>query len=137
MNDGWRKSELAALAEHVRWLDEARALASYEYACKYSSDQHYGLDPKTVSAVERLSIDSQNVAVHWVRDRIPRTGSVRVVFGPKDVLVTDTKFFLDHWPDLFGPGRDDVLILADDSDWVLFYCHEDQLEFGHRFGLAV
>jgi hypothetical protein len=137
MPGGWRQRELEPFAEHVRWLDQARALASYDYASKYSSDQRYGLNPGTVSGIERHAIDSRNVAVHWVRDRIPSSGSVRVVFGPEDVLVTETQFFLDHWPDLFGPGRDDVLILANDDDWVLFYCHEDELEYGHRARLAV
>jgi hypothetical protein len=135
MRDGWRQSELGAFAERIRWLDEARASASYEYAGKFSSGQRFGLDSATVAAIERHEIESRNVAVQWVRDRIPGTGSVRVVFGPKHVFVAGTPFFLDHWPDLFGPGRDDVLILAnDDDDWVLLYSHEDELEYGRRCG---
>jgi hypothetical protein len=34
-------------------------------------------------------------------------------------------------------SRDDVLILANDDDWVLFYCHEDELEYGHRIRSTV
>jgi hypothetical protein len=37
-------------------------------------------------------------ARRWVRDRIPNTGSIRVVFGQKQVLVAETQFLLELLP---------------------------------------
>ena len=133
-----RQSELESFAEHIRWLDEVRALASFEYASQFLSDQvPFGLNPRTVRGIESHTVDSMSVAVHWVGDRIPSTGSVRVVFSQKIVFVAETRFFVDRWPDLFCPGRDDVLILANDDDWVLSYGHCLELEYGHRIRTAV
>jgi hypothetical protein len=121
--------QLAALADTLR-LDSDRARVSYEDARRYASHERYGLDSATVRSIERHRIDSISVAVHWVSDRVPNTGSVRVVFGPNEVFVARTGFFLEQWPHLFAPGRDDVIVLSDEDDWVLSYCHEEELEYG-------
>jgi len=44
----------------------------------------------------------------------------------------DGSFFAENWQDLLCPSRDDAVILPDLGTGVLFYCHENTFEFGHR-----
>jgi hypothetical protein len=40
--------------------------------------------------------------------------------------------FLAKWQDIFVPARDDAIVLHNLGAGVLFYCHEEELEYGHR-----
>lgn len=133
--NSWRRSELAGFGDRLRWLESEAARHSYEYARSFSSDVTYGLNPGTVRDIERHVIDSNNVAQGWLAARIPTDEfTVRVVLGSDEVFILPTSIFVARWRDLFLPGRDDAVVLADHADWVFFYCHEEELEFGHRVG---
>jgi hypothetical protein len=41
-------------------------------------------------------------------------------------------FFVRYWQDMLSPSRDDAVILPEDRGGVLFYCHEDEFEFGRQ-----
>ena len=57
---------------------------------------------------------------------------VVVVFGRHQVCRRGGDFFVRNWQDLLSPSRDDAVILPEDRGVVLFYCHEDEFEFGRR-----
>lgn len=118
----------------ARWLDSDKASKTYKFALKFSATDRYGLSGETVNEIEAHVIDSENAARNWVRRRVNPTGKVHVVFGPDEVAVVEAKLLIDRWPDMFLPGRDDVMILHADDDSVLFYCHEEELEYGRRIG---
>ena len=44
----------------------------------------------------------------------------------------DSTFFVRNWQDLLMPSRDDAVILPEGRGVVLFYCHEDEFEFGEQ-----
>jgi hypothetical protein len=39
--------------------------------------------------------------------------------------------FVEQWRDIFLPSRDDAIIIDENHQWALFYCHEDEFEFAH------
>ncbi len=127
-----RQSEYAELDLNARWLDAERAKNAYEFALRFSSTKRYGLNEKTVLGVEHIDIASYPVARAWLEDRLSAEGTVQIVYGDDDVCVLPAVEFLAHWPDIFVPARDDAIILHNLAPDVLFYCHEEELEFGHR-----
>lgn len=116
----------------MRWLDSMRAQNAYEYALKYSSSKRYGLNEDTVSAIEQCLVEGKAIAIQWLRSRLNSSGTVQVVYSESEVCVLEAESFLQNWPNIFTPGRDDAIILHNLTSEVVFYCHEDELEYGHR-----
>jgi hypothetical protein len=93
----------------------------------------YGLDTTTVEDIERISFDDDVPAAQaWLRARVGTTEQLVVVFGDTDGFRCRAGFFLEHWQDVFVPGRDDAVIYATTSPLVLFFCHENEFEAGQR-----
>lgn len=127
-----RESAYAAIGVEARWLDEQHAKHAYAYASKLSSIDRYGLNGATVRDIQRIEVESHSVADAWLGSRLEPTGTVQVVFGEGEVCVISAADLLTKWKELFVPGRDDAIILHNENAAVVFYCHEDELEFGYR-----
>ena len=100
----YRKSEIDKLKLDTRWLDQ----------------------------VKSLIIDSDQLAKQWLSERLESEGTVQVVFSESEAFVIPTEQFVDNWPKLLVPARDDAVILHNFNKQVVFYCHENELEIGHR-----
>ncbi|MFZ6647825.1 hypothetical protein ACO0LO_19025 [Undibacterium sp. TJN25] len=130
MND--RRQQFYELSIEARWLDIEHAAHAYRYALGFSSNARYGLKTDTVSDIESLIIESYSVANSWIKDRLGGAGTVQIVYGHDDVCVISTQDFLNNWQNIFAPSRDDAIVLHNLNESILFYCHEDELEFGQR-----
>lgn len=128
----FREAEYLESGLAARWLDAEHAKNAYDYALKFSAKSHYGLCESTVDQIERLDIDSYTVADAWLRGRLPAEGTVQVVYGGEEVCVIPSAEFLAKWQDIFLPARDDAIVLHNLGTGVLFYCHEEELEYGYR-----
>ena len=114
------------------WLDAGKAKNVYDFALKYSSKNHYGLDKNTVSNICLFNIVNEPIAKRWLIEQFPGHGTVEIIHGETAVCLLQTETFLAHWFNLFMPSRDDVLILHNESNYIAFYCHEDFIEVGQR-----
>lgn len=129
----WHQAELQHFGEEIRWLEPAIAEAAYVFACRFDSRGHLGLNPETVTTVERLEFDADVIrATSWLRQRLTEHTTLVVVFSEEECFRCRRTFFLDCWPDLFLPGRDDAIVYAERSEAILFVCHEGEFEFGRR-----
>lgn len=128
----WRRDELAHFGDQITWLDQAEAVAAFDRSMRLTSKSHYGLDPAAVTDIERLDVDDPGPeAGAWLSLRIG-VGTVLVVFDRHQVCRMDGTFFVTNWRDLLSPSRDDAVILPEGRAVVLFYCHEDEFEFGQQ-----
>ena len=128
----WRRDELAHFGDQITWLDQADASATFDRAMLLTSKSHYGLDPAAVTDIERLDVDEPSPEANaWLSRRIG-DGMVFVVFDRHQVCRMGGAFFVRYWQDMLSPSRDDAVILPEDRGGVLFYCHEDEFEFGRQ-----
>jgi hypothetical protein len=97
-----------------------------------TSKSHYGLDPAAVTDIERLDLDKPSPGAYaWLSRRIGDS-MVFVVFDRHQVCRMGGALFVRYWQDMLSPSRDDAVILPEDRGGVLFYCHEDEFEFGRQ-----
>jgi hypothetical protein len=127
-----RMQEYEALGLDVRWLAPEKAKNAYQYASRFSSPEKYGLNELTIANIERLEIKSYSVATEWLKSRIKAIGTVQVVYGESQVCILGTDAFLKNWQNILTPGRDDAIVLHAEEPTVLFYCHGEEFEVGHR-----
>ncbi|WP_417763664.1 hypothetical protein [Shewanella sp.] len=128
----YREKDFNALNITARWLDKPHAKHAYEFACSYSASDSYGLQPKKVQHIIQHQITSTSVASHWLATHFPNSGTVQIVYGSDCVCVVNTQDFLQHWDEIFMPGRDDALVIHNLSRVVLCYCHDQILSLGER-----
>ena len=124
-----RVQELAWLTG-IEWLPQEDAIRIYDRTDRLQSRKHYGFAPELVRVIERVS--SETDMTEWLRLQVTDlTSHVLIVFAREQVCRLSTATFIESWQDIFCPSRDDAIILGEDADWVLFYCHKDEFEFGH------
>lgn len=131
---GWRRNELLHFGDGVAWLSEPDAAGAYRVATSLTSRTRYGLDSERVNDIEKLNVD-EDAPEHatWLASRLgPGDAMLLVIYEPDAACRVRADFFVKHWRDLFLPSRDDVIILPESGDWVLYYSHEDEFEFGCR-----
>jgi len=128
----FRAAEYSGIGLAARWLSSEHAVNAYNYALQFTSKDRYGLCESTVDSIERLDIESYSVADAWVKERIIAEGTVQVVYGKDQVCVIPAAEFLANWRKIFMPARDDAVVLHNLGPGVLFYCHEEELEYGQR-----
>lgn len=129
----WRIAELEHHASDIVWLDAAEALSAYALVGLYDSKVHLGLNTTTAGSVERLEFgDDVQTATEWLRARMSNPQEVVVVFGDDDCFRCSSVFFLENWPDIFVPSRDDAMVYSIENPLIVFYCHENEFEVGQR-----
>jgi hypothetical protein len=125
----WRVKELSAILPETNWLPGLEARVVYDRVSTFLSREHYGLNTALIQNRERVRVDA--TITDWLSARIPRECSLLLVFGSQETCRVSGSRFHDYWQDLFCPSRDDVVILSEHGDWILFYHHEDQFEFAN------
>lgn len=128
----FRRSELEHFGEAIHWIDSVAAKGEYEHWITLSATERNGLNAEKVASIERADAEAENID-SWLKKRC--TGNlILVIFGRDAVLETNIGFFLNNWRDMFCPSRDDALIVSETKSWIMFYCHEDEFEFGEIAG---
>jgi hypothetical protein len=130
----WRRNDLSDFGDHIAWLSEPDAAGVYGVGSSLLSRERYGLDSVRVNGIEKLNVDEDGPGhAAWIASRLGRgDATLLVIYGPDEACRVRADFFVEHWRDLFLPSRDDVIILPELGEWILFYSHEDEFEFGHR-----
>ncbi len=126
----FRRDQYEHFGDSIRWLSPDNAANAYESQIGQSSTNRYGLNDASVTQIEQCDAAGDSDLVdQWLADRCAGT-ELRIIFGLDSVFDTSVEFILTHWRDVLCPGRDDALILSLDHNWLVFYCHEDEFEFG-------
>ena len=125
-----RSAQFDHFGDATRWLPATQAKVEYELSLQYSSSTHYGLNSACVSDIERVDAYAEGVD-DWLAARCSGV-LIHIVFGCDSVVELSAQLFCDSWRDMLCPARDDAIIFSQDGEWLLFYCHEDEFEFGRR-----
>jgi hypothetical protein len=129
----WRLEELEHHSADIVWLDAGAARRAYDLVGLHDSKTHSGLDGNTVGSVERFEFEVDVAsATRWLRARVPEAQQLVVVFGEDACFSCSSVFFIENWPDIFIPSRDDAMAYSRDTPLILFYCHENIFELGQR-----
>ncbi len=129
-NMNFRRDQYEHFGDSITWLSPKSAVNAYESQIGHSSTDRYGLNHKSVTHIEQCNAAGDSDLVdQWLSDRCTGT-ELRVIFGPDSVFDTSVEFMLANWRDVLCPSTDDALIVSLDHDWLMFYCHEDEFEFG-------
>lgn len=130
----WRHQVLSEFSTEIVWLNDAQAFDACDRAWECLGRTDYGLNIQLFPTIDRLDVERAEAEAHeWLSQRIG-SGNDRlfVVFDEADACTLDPCFFINHWRELFLPSRDDVVILPPHERWALYYCHEDEFQFGLR-----
>ncbi|MBE3024410.1 hypothetical protein GQ37_013825 [Janthinobacterium sp. BJB1] len=129
----WRAQELKHHSAQIVWLDAVAARRAYDLLGLYDSKTHSGLNGNSVGSVERFECaEDAATATQWLRARVPGAQQLVVVFGEDECFSCSSVFFIENWPDIFVPLRDDAMVYSNDTPLILFYCHENIFELGQR-----
>jgi hypothetical protein len=131
----WRRNELSRVVDPVAWLPREESAFCYIRASTAISDKHLGLDEERWLVLERWRVEdfSEEEGQTKLKAVIPDEEFL-VVFDEEHVFRISRSTFLAHWRDMFLPSRDDALMISPSGAWCLFYCHEDEFEFGRKKG---
>ena len=88
---------ISDLIPNARWLNESKAKNAYEHALRYDSNDHYGLNTKTVSSIHKVSTQSPSITQAWLDKFWPITDTVQIIFDDRMVCVAPSESINQHW----------------------------------------
>jgi hypothetical protein len=53
-------------------------------------------------------------------------------FSARHSFLTDLKTFVDNWDDFFYPSSDDIIVINETWDWIIYIAHFECFQFGQR-----
>ena len=70
----------------------------------------------------------------WLMRQLSKVGDqeIEISWGPDIAMKASFKDFCNYWDDFCYPGSDDVVILPNSQEWVLYFFHEEQFYLGRR-----
>lgn len=126
-----RRNELSHFSDLLAWLAKDDAKRVYDSASVKTSTERYGLDEQFWEIATRW-----NVSGNEEKDNAKLSSLLSeeffLVFGDNEVCRISRSSFIKHWRDMFVPSRDDVIVIPSSEEWCLFYCHDDEFEFGRK-----
>lgn len=66
--------------------------------------------------LKELSIKNDKILLIW--------------FSAQHTLLTDWKTFIDNWDDFFYPSSDDLIVINENWDWIIYIAHFESFQFG-------
>lgn len=124
----FRRAQLEHFESAIQWMDAMVAQHTFEHWIAFAATDRYGLHPEKVASIEHVDAEEETID-SWLETRCVGN-SIVVIFASDAVLETEVEFFLHNWRDMLCPSRDDALIVSQNTNWIMFYCHEDEFEFG-------
>ncbi|MBL8891322.1 MAG: hypothetical protein JNL67_15180 [Planctomycetaceae bacterium] len=124
----FRRAELEHFGSAIHWMDDDPAKDTFEQWITFAANDRYGLHAEKVVSIEHADADEKAID-SWLETRCAGD-AILVIFARDAVLRTDIRFFLHNWRDMLCPSRDDALIVSPNKNWIMFYCHEDEFEYG-------
>jgi hypothetical protein len=129
----WRKQELARFSNALSWLPQEQARPAFERANAGTARDRYGLDECVWEILDHW--DVEKIGLSATRIKLAQHAldeAFLLFFSRDDICRVPRGLFLDEWQNMFGPSRDDVIVMPEAGAWCLFYCHEDEFEAGRR-----
>lgn len=92
---------------------------------------NYQLDVKKFQQIEFLNYPHKTASVDkWLLSKIPKeTKKIIISWDEESCVMTEAEIFCKYWDDFCYPSSDDIVILPDTKDWIIYYFHEDQFQF--------
>jgi len=129
----WRMQELRHFEEEIKWLPAPQAKQAYSLAHRHYCRAQKSLNPANTTGNERLALsDDFELAKQWLLAKLPSCGELVVVFENGDCFTCSPQFFIENWEDIFLPTRDDATVFAELDPFIMFHCHENEIEVAQR-----
>lgn len=89
---------------------ESNRISSYQETDWFRSSQESDekIEKFRIHLVEKLLYFTEDVVISWDR---------------KTTLKTTKEIFLKYWTDFLYPYSDDVIIISENTNWILFFTH--------------
>lgn len=89
-----------------------------------------GLSTELNSEVLNTEKLLQEEAAQWLIQHQPDMDlAVLLSWGADTALKTTWRIFISYWPDFCYPASDDLVVLPESAQWVLFYDHQQNFHF--------
>ena len=127
----WTDGRYAVLPEAV--LSLLQPLEPHEAKLAFERAQSW----QRKSGVTHSAQVSDADGCAWLRARHARLSDVVTISWSREwALRTTWEIFTEYWSDFCYPSSDDVMVWPDSERWVLFYSHDQQVEFVQRGSAA-
>ena len=110
--------------------------AVHNVVCLTFEECHFPSDPpvfqNTVLRQSVEELDQQEVARLLGTLPIPYDATVTAIWNGQRGVITNWGHLLDVFDDIWYPMRDDLLVIVEEGEWLVYVFHEEFLTVGRR-----
>lgn len=128
----WRFDDNEDVLKKLKVVDKQTASFIWEKlkADKFIAD--YILNKDRFEIFETIEFADNYDSVTNRLKELPNTNDKIVLtwFSAQRTLLTDWKIFTDNWGDFFYPSSDDLVVINETWDWVIYIAHFESFQMG-------
>lgn len=94
--------------------------------------QDYSLNKDKFEVFEIIEFkDNYGLITKKLNDLIKNNDNVILTwFSGQHTLLTDSKTFIENWDCFFYPSSDDLIVINETWNWIIYFAHFESFQFG-------
>ncbi len=114
----------------IKPLNKKTSFDLHEHARIFLNNFH--LDINRFKSIENLDTPHEYFLTReWLENKLPKESKEIIVSWDAETSVrVDREIFYEYWDDFCYEGSDDIVIIPINGEWLMYYFHEDQFQFG-------
>ncbi|WP_456458292.1 hypothetical protein [Reichenbachiella sp.] len=130
----WRFEDNEEVLKKLKVVDKQTENFIWERLKADNFIADYALNKDKFEAFETIEFADNYDSVTNRLKELPNTNDkiVLIWFSGQHTLLTDWKTFADNWDDFFYPSSDDLVVISETWDWIIYIAHFESFQMGQR-----
>jgi hypothetical protein len=133
----WRFEDNQRVLEKIKVLDKEADSLIWNKLKGDSFLPGYSLNENKFETFESIEFsDNYDLVTDKLKELLKTSSTnVKVIltwFSDGRSYLTDLKTFIDNWDDFFYPSSDDLVVINENWDWIIYLAHFESFQFGEK-----
>ncbi len=129
---GWRFEDKKEVLEKLIVLNNHTESEIWNKLKSNDFLESYSLNKDKFEVFETIEFKNNYELVSNKLSELSNHKIILTWFSGNETLVTDMNTFRNNWDDFFYPSSDDLLIIKEDWDWIIYISHFECLQYGSK-----
>lgn len=128
----WRFDDKLEVLSKINVIDKAAESLIWDRLKADNFIADYTLNKKKFETFETIEFaDNYDSVTNRLKELAQTNDNIVLTwFSAQHTLLTDWKTFTDNWDDFFYPSSDDLIVINETWDWMIYIAHFESFQLG-------
>ncbi len=129
----WRFENQVEVLSRIKCINKEGKDLLWDKLLRGNLLQDYSLNKEKFETFEEKEFcNNYDLIATRLKEINNQTDKVILTWFTGETLFTDVKSFIDNWESFYYPSSDDLLVIHEKQDWIIYISHFEVFQFGQR-----